>query len=99
MTNYDRHRALAEARRIEWNGQVLTYSPNLVSQLLLAKDAMLPDGPFAPKAEEARVVIGNEVMTVRRGEVEELLDLARAASVQEMMVINGVRANTEKGAL
>lgn len=98
MSNYDRHRALADARRIEWNGQTLTYSPELVAQLLLAKDAMLPDGPFAPKAEEARVVIGTQIMLVRRGEVEELLDLAREASVKAMSIINGVN-NSEKGTL
>lgn len=100
MSSYDRHRALAEAHRIEWNGQDIRYSPELGMQLLLAQAALRPDGVFPAKTDHVELVIGTEVITVRLGEVEELLDLAQAASVKGLRVINGVRAtNPNEGTL
>lgn len=99
MANYDRHRALAEARTIAWHGQEFQYSPEFALQLLLAQAALRPDGVFEAKADHVDIVVGNAFQTVRLGEVEELLDLAQEASVKVQRVINGVRAAPQEGTL
>jgi hypothetical protein len=88
--SYDRHRALQEAHRIEWRGNVLQYSPDLAAQLVLAQAALRPDGPFPAITDSVRCVVGKQVMTLGRGEVEELVLLALKASVAGLEVINGV---------
>lgn len=93
--SYDRHRALDEAYRIEWRGKRMRYSPEFATQIMLAKDVLSPDGPFGAMHENVQCVVGTEVLTLVRDEIDELLELALQASVRGMQVINQAKASKE----
>lgn len=94
VMTYDRHRALEEAHRIVFNGQEFKYSQEFGMQLLLAQAALRPDGPFPALLDHVDIVVGNQMLTVRRGDVDQLLDLAQSASVAGLRIINGVKEGT-----
>ncbi|CAB4140983.1 hypothetical protein UFOVP399_53 [uncultured Caudovirales phage] len=93
--SYDRHRALEEAYRIEWRGKRMRYSPEFATQIMLAKDVLSPDGPFSAMMESVQCVVGTEVLTLGRDEIDQILELALQASVRGMQVINQAKAKTE----
>jgi hypothetical protein len=95
--DYSRHQRLAQARLITWRGLQFKYSPEFVTQLLVAQNALRPDGPFDARLEEVEIVVGNTWQTVRRGEVEELLDLTLDAATQVVSVLNGIPPKPTEG--
>lgn len=93
--SYDRHRALEEAYRIEWRGKRMRYSTEFASQINLAKSVLNPYTPFGAMCETVQCVVGTEVLTLGRDEIDQLLELALQASVRGMQVINQAKAKTE----
>lgn len=86
--SYDRHRLYSEACRIDWRGKVFRYSPEFATQIMLARSAMQPDGPFPALTDTVECVVGTEILTLNRDEVDELLELALRASVAAMKIVN-----------
>ena len=90
--SYDRHRAYEEACRIQWRGKVFRYSTDFSSQIMLARDVMRPDGPFPALSDTVECVVGTEILTLSRDDIDELLELCLRSSVAAMKVINQARA-------
>ena len=93
--SYDRHRAYSEACRIEWRGKVFRYSTDFATQIMLARDVMRPDGPFPALSDTVECVVGTEILTLSRDDIDELLELALQASVAAMKIINQAKIITE----
>ena len=90
--SYDRHRAYSEACRIDWRGKVFRYSTDFVTQIMLARDVMRPDGPFPALSDTVECVVGTEVLSLTRDDIDELLEKSLQASVAGMKVINQAKA-------
>jgi hypothetical protein len=73
----------------------MRYSTEFATQIMLARDVMSPDGPFPALSDTVTCVVGTEVLTLTRDEIDELLELALQASVRAMQVINQAKAAKE----
>lgn len=91
----ERHRLYNDACRIEWRGKVFRYSTDFATQIMLARDVMRPDGPFPALSDTVECVVGTEVLTLTRDDIDDLLEKALSASVAAMKIINQARAESE----
>ncbi|HAH11514.1 MAG TPA: hypothetical protein DCL48_15580 [Alphaproteobacteria bacterium] len=89
--NFQRWADYDAARRIDWRGEVFNWSNEFASQITLAAAVLRGDGPFPAISDEVRCVVGDKVMTLRRGDVDELLVLALEASVRALEVIKAAK--------